>query len=264
MTTERIGRAVLAFAPTRRKDLGNITPLWIGTVQLEDGNEARVWIRQLPGHELMAELFSTAAGRAMGLPIPRPFLIDDPRGFIGSPHDLPLFGSEDAEHPSLRQRINNIGEPAVMDDIMRWPALRPCGCFDDQIANSDRNLGNLLFDGEHDWVLIDQAHALGGPRHWPGNKLSPAQIVGNQVLDHLLRVSPDLEGKRLPMAASFHAEKWADLDWSNLIDPETLAMIDPDGLFKDVVSFMESRLPLLPLLMQQRKAAHSAQHALNL
>lgn len=261
---ERIGRASLAQPPLRRTDLKNITPIWVGSVVTETGEEERVWLRKLPAPELLAECYSTVLGRSHGLPIPKPFLVSDPRGLIQSPGDLPLFGSLDAEHPSLRQRIENAAEHSIMTDLLKWPALRPCGCFDEQMGNPDRNLGNLLFDGENEWVAIDHAHALGGPGRWPNRPLSPAEQVVNQILNQLLMEAPELEGKRLPISAGYHATQWADTAWGEVLDAETVALIDPNHLFKDVVSFMEKRLPLLTQLVQARVQLHSPQQTLKL
>lgn len=263
---EPILRATLTEPPQRRADLRNVSPLWVGNALLPGGQKPRLWMRKLSPPELLAECYVTVAGRMWGLQIPRPLLVLDPMHLLTAPGDPPLFGSQDAAHPSLRQRIAAVGDAAVRADLMRWPGLRQCGCFDEHIANPDRNLGNVLFDGDADWVPIDQAHAFGGPTRWPTAPLSPDELVLNQLLNELLSraTETDTEARTLVELAGDHTTVAAGTGWDTVLDADTVALVHGTRLYPAIVEFMAARLPKLPRLVHDRAAHFMPQQTLAL
>ena len=264
MTTTPIDRATLTEPPQRRVDLANASPLWVGNALQANGQKPRLWLRQLPAAQLLAECFATQAGRLCGLPIPRPFLVFDPQHLITPPHAPPLFGSLDAEHPSLRQRIAHDGDQAVKEALRRWPLLRQCGCFDEHVGNVDRNLGNVLFDGEEEWVPIDQAYSFGGPHRWPAQPPAAQELMINQVLNELLSLGSQLESLRLKPVFESHRTTSATVAWQRLIDDETLELMGGKLLYPVLVRFMEQRLPELPILLHTRAQLFDDQRPLSL
>src|SRR5207249_615328 len=143
-------------------------------------------------NRLIGEIVCALLGRATGLRVPKPFLVRVNRA------DLPqstkwdasekarlCFGSEDAKVLSLKRRVN-VTNAAQMRSIAIWwnqlresAAFKRMALFDEWVANHDRNLGNILWDGEP-W-LIDHANALTGP-DWKLADLQPDTMKFTNVL----------------------------------------------------------------------------------
>lgn len=142
------------------------------TLILPDGTQRAAILKRAPLGEVAAEAFAALLLRAWGLPVPEPFIVDEP--------EAPAFASADAGYPNLKQRL---GLPH-MPDCERRQRAELVGCriattlptsalaaaADEAIDNRDRNLGNILWDGaSEDW--IDHAYALGQRAMADVNKL---------------------------------------------------------------------------------------------
>ena len=246
---DTIELASLLAEPDRVSDLQNISPLWRGRVLTESGEYIPVWIKRIPAHQLLAECVCSLVGRAISLPIPRPFLVDDPANFLGQDlNGVPLFAMEDAVHPSVRQWIQEYNDPAVNEAIFRWSKLRECVLFDEWSVNIDRNQGNLLYDGENSFVMIDHAFTFGFNQS-PQNMPDPKQIFQNMIAGLLLQNSPDLEPNRLAKLCDEIQQKWA-MPLIETFEDRTFAssygMADNAIAIKE---FLAERLPLLRSLI---------------
>ena len=65
---------------------------------------------------------------------------------------------------------------AVVDELSRWDHLPGTLAFDEWVANTDRNVTNLIRRGPGDFVLIDHDYCFTGP-HWD----APAIHRGRQA-----------------------------------------------------------------------------------
>lgn len=119
----------------------------------------------------------------MGVARAQPFLVDEPNGLA--------FASADTAYPNLKQRLGIDALPpgAMRDAAMRIACELACSlpnaplaaACDEAIDNRDRNLGNILWDGQSD-AWIDHAFALGQGMHlYDVNKLCGMAVgVGHQ------------------------------------------------------------------------------------
>lgn len=144
----------------------------------QSGGRIAAVIKRLPRQAVFAEAFSALLLRAWGLSVPTPYLVDE-AGRLS-------FASADGHYPSLKQRM---GLHKLPSDHPAYDALicaagaiaaalpeTPLAlAADEAIDNRDRNLGNILWDGQ-DATWIDHELSLGLATHLPDcNKL--AQMV---------------------------------------------------------------------------------------
>lgn len=164
----------------------NVEETWKAEVYAETGPTI-AYVKMLEPQQVISEVVCSLVGSALGLNIPKPFLVYVERNNLPqskkwntSEERRISFGSEDARHPSFRQWIQANGN-AVFRALVSWNGFAQTAWLDEWIANDDRNVGNLLFDGNDFW-LIDHSHALTGPQWTPADLRSSKQ-VGNRFLD---------------------------------------------------------------------------------
>jgi hypothetical protein len=131
-------------------------------IVLLDGSRRAAVIKRGALGEVAAEAFAALVLGAWGLPVPEPFLINEASG--------PAFASADVGYPNLKKRLaldslphgparNAVLRMAVQLAV-RLPTAPLAVVADEAIDNRDRNLGNILWDGQSEsW--IDHALALG-------------------------------------------------------------------------------------------------------
>lgn len=253
---ESIELAVLLAPPRKIPHLNNESPLWYGRVLTESQLTARVYFKKVNPAQMFSEVICAITGRALGLPIPRPYIIRDTAGFMGAP-DLLLFAMEDAGHPSMRQWVSKIDEDEVIQALLAWKQIRDAALFDEWIANKDRNQGNLLYDGNSEFVLIDHGYAFGGPG-WDTGRLDPALETRNVLVELLKAVLGDVEIARLRRIAGERTP-----DYRGIAVPALKERALPDfygmGAKADaVLSFLQGRIGHIPSLVSR----HGAQRTL--
>lgn len=155
---------------------------------LPDGNRRAAVLKRGPIGQVAAEAFSALLLRKWGLTVPQPFLVEEPTG--------PSFASADATYPNLKQHLGLEGLP---EGVMRDAAIRiACNlacelpnaplaaACDEAIDNRDRNLGNILWDGQAD-AWIDHAFALGQGLHFPDENKLCRMAIGSKHEDRICR-----------------------------------------------------------------------------
>lgn len=131
-------------------------------IRLPDRTQRAAVLKRGPADEIAAEAFAALLLRAWSLPVPEPFLVID--GAVLS------FASADVSYPNLKQAlgIHALPEGPARDAALKLamavatglPSAPLAAACDEAIDNRDRNLGNLLWDGESE-AWIDHALALG-------------------------------------------------------------------------------------------------------
>ncbi|GLQ25785.1 hypothetical protein [Sulfitobacter pacificus] len=161
-------------------------------------------VKDLPIRELFNELVSFVVLRALGLPIPSVYL-----GMVGGETQhlskAPSLGngsklvyvSEEIPSPSLKMAMgwrDGQSEEACMaclskfvPQIACWDKLGELYAFDTWLANTDRNLGNIVFggkgsDGEPKVWLIDHG------RSFTGEAWKPGDLVPEKSFTNMLKV----------------------------------------------------------------------------
>ena len=197
-------------------------------IVLPDGTRRSAILKRGSVGEVAAEAFAALVLSEWGLPVPEPFLVNELAG--------PAFASADVRYPNLKKTL---GLEALPKGPAKKAAMRIAMALavklrttplaataDEAIDNRDRNLGNILWDGQ-DEAWIDHALSLGEhPTDYPDiNKLC---IMATEVGDHE-RVRQAAAGQALAIDAT----------------PLHLAMgVMPVGLkHKDYAAYVANRLP---------------------
>jgi|GEM_PF-634512 len=178
----------------------NVNPVYKAQVHTDGQGEISAFVKSIPDHELLMECVCALIGRALGLPIPKPLLVIAAPDSCPARHDIrkPLFGSEAIDHPSARRFVCPSGDidPHLYQffcaHLEQWKQLKEAALFDEQIANSDRNGGNYLFDGQQ-FYLIDHGLAFAGLFH---NVISASQPVPDNLFLSILSSQDEVSRKR--------------------------------------------------------------------
>lgn len=232
---------------------GQCNPVWRGRALTDSGEIVSVYVKRLASAALLAECVGSLLARACGLGSPRPILLHDPQQLIGLADGLPLFGLEDAHHQSMRQWIEDTEDVAVQEALMGWRKLRECCVLDEILANIDRHGGNLLWDGDQEFIPIDHDFCLGGPLRHPIHPVRWDETVRNQLADRLYQhYGHTLEAGRLEKAARDAAATWCRIHLRDLIPADTVGKLSTTQPLDDVLGLIATRLEHAEALLRQR------------
>lgn len=148
-------------------------------IRLSDKTQRSAVLKRGPIDEVAAEAFAALLLRAWTLPVPDPYLVVD--------GDNVSFASADVGYPNLKQRLGLAALPegpardaavaaaaALATSLPSAPLAAAC---DEAIENRDRNLGNVLWDGQAE-AWIDHALSFGRAHTHPDNNKLCAMAVG--------------------------------------------------------------------------------------
>lgn len=144
---------------------------------------------------LLVEVIASLIGRKLGLPIPEPLIVVD------EDNQSVHFGCMEIRHPDLSKvleisnsrPLNNKANQSVYKKLAAWEYLDLSCVFDEWIANDDRNLGNVLFNGTDTFHLIDHNRAMRLP--FAENKPIDDNFLMN--VNVLFNSKTELEAQRL-------------------------------------------------------------------
>lgn len=232
---------------------GLIAETHIGMIAV-NGQNLRAYIKRYPEHipgtngqvahrGLLNELIGYVAAEALALKVP------EHAGFILI-DDAVHWWSQDSEWPSMTVRFDLLKLKQIAPDqyaqavlnakkaLIRCRHLHAVIAFDDKIANSDRNLGNLLLNDLHELLLIDHGRILGGDG-WRHDALDASANVRN-VLREMLEPHSS--------SARFRSSTCAAADEHRRREPELRAALSEqlDGLLSPeetsaVIEFVTAR-----------------------
>lgn len=170
MGSIRLATLVQGLAPAGK----GINQAYRAIVATEDG-EVEAYVKKLAdSREILVECVCAAIGRALKLPVPEPLLVLVPQAPGVAPQLA--YGSVAVNAPDLHTLINAGQDRLVNEWLGKWDGLAPAGCFDEWIANTDRNQQNLLFDGLSQFWLIDHGRCL------PPELSASDALTGNPLL----------------------------------------------------------------------------------
>jgi hypothetical protein len=155
---------------------------------LKDKTKRSAVLKRGPMGEVAAEAFSALLLRKWGLQVPEPFLIEE-NGVLS-------YASADVGYPNLKQSLGLEGLPdgpareAAMQVAIALacslPSVTLATACDEAIDNRDRNLGNILWDGNTE-AWIDHAFALGQGLHMDDQNKLCAMSIHVGVQDRIQR-----------------------------------------------------------------------------
>lgn len=154
--------------------------------------EVTAYAKPLDTVPFLVEILCALLADELALPVPEPIVAFSEEG------DRVFFASMKVDFPDLTQVLtitndqvdqtsHNVG---IFKKIADWGQLEKAAAFDEWIANEDRNLGNLLFDGINAFTLIDHNLAM-RPQFSPNNPLTK-----NTLLDIKLEFNQDEVSKQ--------------------------------------------------------------------
>ncbi|MFZ5959821.1 hypothetical protein ACOXVJ_20160 [Pseudomonas knackmussii] len=129
--------------------------------------------------QLHAELVGSTIGRALGVKIPEPYLViikEEARPPIDVPLPVLGFGTAAVAGHTFARLGNFAQLHLALKDIDLVAA------FDQLIANSDRHLGQMIYDGKDHWA-IDHAQSFGGSTWHEFGLPSPEIDIINWLLE---------------------------------------------------------------------------------
>jgi len=149
-------------------------------VRFRDKTVRAGYVKVLPPEGVAAEAFCALLLRGWGLNIPEPAICDAPFGFV----------SIDVGYPNLKQHIGwSESFPQPLKDVLArhgamlvasFPDTPRALAADEAIDNKDRNLGNILWDGQQ-VAWIDHERSLGLVPQPDANKLATMAIVAGMA-----------------------------------------------------------------------------------
>lgn len=126
-------------------------------VQTASGREKMVIKPNLPSDEIIREFYSACIATELGLPVPAQYLVlDSKTGQI-------FYACQYCDYPDLgrKARNNQFYAAQLFSTFRKWKGFRTTVVFDELIHNVDRHLGNILWAGDQEYVLIDHGLTFG-------------------------------------------------------------------------------------------------------
>lgn len=144
-----------------------------------DGAEEPVVAKALSFPEILGEVYCSLLCKSLGLPVPEPLILRDQMTASW------MFAFIDLPHPNCSQFLNlDQNDPTSVSRwsglLSKWASLPSVIAFDEWINNRDRNPGNILWEDDGQFALIDHGKALGiDPTYDDRNKLVDFWLVSN-------------------------------------------------------------------------------------
>lgn len=224
----------------------NINQTWKGHVRTTTDTVV-VFAKIVEPREICVEAFCAALGRQLGIPIPKPFLIladSSTLNVVPEGQHALMFGSEDAAYPSFR-RYANCAE--AYEKLQNFKASLDVGVFDEWIANHDRNVGNILYDGGDDFLFIDHGLAIpqGLQAHTPASD--------NNILRVLFAIKSEMDKFRdFRTTSQAITPMYRSLNLEDIMASTQASRFIPDVVIKEILSFLTDRLSSMETLIRSR------------
>ena len=233
--------------------------LWQGEgySMASDDDDVPVYFRMADRFTVVAELACAAIAQALGLPTPQPFLLNIGVGalhesrFTGHDRATVTVATADVGGGTFAQLLREDSEYARQ--LLRgWQHLVPAIAFDEWLANTDRNFGNILFVARS-LYLIDHGEAFGGSTRklFPIGDLTetafPNQLANFLEAKNVAHLQAMLEQAREWLVSTAGA-----LDVSTLGTTTDMRRWHTDSEEAELIDFLRARLLVTHKLLCQR------------
>ncbi|WP_440466909.1 HipA family kinase [Pseudomonas sp. YH-1] len=226
------------------REIRGKNPLFYGLVKFSQGRRFHAYVKVLPPKQMYAEMLSSALGKYLGLPVPYTSVVAARGVDVGISADMvPCLASVDTGAMPIARMVR---AEEVNDLLNKWAHRRTAIVFDELIANSDRNLRNLLMGGDGRLWLIDHEEALGDPL------TAPHRTVCNHLLKRLMADVQKFERRRTGQLLSEQAIALNDCDFRAhaLKSLPGNCRVDANHV-ESVVEFLKARIHHMPRLIGQ-------------
>lgn len=226
----------------------NVNPTWKAHVQTHEGIKV-AYVKRVDARSLYVECVCAVIGRYLHLPIPSPIIVRVSNAALPEVPEWEIalaFGSEDAKYPSFRRFVNKNSAEA-MAKLAEFSKTIDIGVFDEWIANWDRNLGNMLYDGKDDFYFIDHENAIpAGLRH---DELANS----NEILRCLYSNISEIEKHRFSKkVASEYIPQYTKLPFSTISGKTFASKYLAESEASSIINFLTNRLLSLNCLLDKR------------
>lgn len=120
----------------------------------------------------------------------------------------PAFCTERLDGKSAAYQLPDTAFPGLIADVKAWEKLPATMAADDQMANVDRHLNNLIRTGKKSFAVIDNgilaAPTHNGIHHWKAEHLDAWGLFRNRLCEHIYEYQPP---NRTISATLDHANK---------------------------------------------------------
>lgn len=264
---EPIGRAEVTTILGRIGE-GNDGETYKAEMLDADGNTITGYIKlSLDPRKIIAELTASQVGRALGMRIPRPFIVlldtADLTEEFGSSFSnrgvMVCFASQQAgsRSYSLERAMRNPSQ-AFSKAVEKQFDLDGTIVLDELIANDDRNLGNIIYSpARQEFWLIDHGRALTGTWWELWGLDDPSVEVRNLLVDNSVSGWDESVRNRILEKAHSVVNKCAALCLDDLDKDGHFAKIDPATDRQEIIDFLRGRIQhTVPLLCNRLQLGH--------
>lgn len=252
---EAIEHATLIAALGRALDDGaTATETWKVRLLAKSG-QTMAFLKMLPAHQMLSEVICALLGRALRLPIPKPYLVEVHRD------ELPdsafwregqsatwAFASQEAGLSFKRQLT---GDKTLINMLHRWGGFCAASVFDEWTANTDRRFANILYEAG-EFTLIDHSHAFTGHAWVPADLADPGRQTANLLLAYAAQTMSEHERHQWRRDTSQLAIGYNSAPLDRLITAGRLDEISGAGELAAVLKFLRKRIHRLPPLVSAR------------
>lgn len=222
--TPELGSGVIDLARlqpgAKRIDNHNINSTYLAQVDIGANETTTAYVKDLSARELGNELLTSCLCDMAGAPTPRAFLVGADSGIIPAKKaprsedgTLFLFGSEEVNAPSLRRTYNTAMHfvyEALRNKVSKWQGVGLLYSIDSWSANIDRNIGNILIQGDDVWLIDHEACFTG--RNWKSRDLIPRKPYDNKIKHWLTNIMDQDRRAEVAKQAESLAQKLASID----------------------------------------------------
>lgn len=224
----------------------NVNPTWKAHVKTHESIVV-AYVKQISLQKLYIECVCAVIGRELGLPIPKPILIQiTHQVFEEIPKDkiILAFGSEDAGYPSFRRYAKS---NEALEKLKSYPKALEIGVFDEWIANCDRNIGNILYDGGENFSFIDHERAI-------DLSLKESESAdNNQIINFLYSETNEFEKYKVNNKVDINiTPSYKSFPFLNVIEKTYANSYLPYEYASKVIKFLENRTMHIKELLSKR------------
>lgn len=211
--------------------------------------------------KIIAELAAAQVGRALGLNVPKPYLVlvdtnelpEEFRSAFSNKGYMLCFASKQVSERSYSLERSLRGrDPQASMTIAKLFDMNTTVAFDELVANTDRNLGNLIYSPERKGVwMIDHGQALTGV-YWDLWGLVPDHYASNTVADSNSHAWDEARRRAVLAAAQKMVLACAELSLDDLDKEGHYSRIDTGTDRQQIAEFLKERIHhTVPLLCKR-------------
>ena len=215
----------------------------------------------LDPRKIIAELAASQVGRALELNIPKPYLVlvntDEippalESSFAGRGFMLCFASKQVSDRGYSLERSFSSGSHLTNLSISKLFDMNATVAFDELVANTDRNLGNLIYSPEKKGVwMIDHGRALTG-EYWDLWDLIPDQYVSNTLADRNSHTWDEGRRRAVLSEAQKMVVACAELSLDDLDKEGHYSRIDTGTDRAQIAAFLKERIQhTVPLLCKR-------------